>query len=339
MQGINRQIILVSRPHGEPVPENFELAEAPIPELHPRQLLLKTKYLSLDPYMRGRMSEAKSYVPPFALGEPLSGGTVSEVMASNNPKYAVGDIVLAFGGWQDYSVSDGSGLRKLDPEVAPITTALGVLGMPGLTAYTGLLNIGLPKPGETLAVAAAAGPVGSAVGQIAKIKGCRVVGIAGGKAKVDYLRDELGFDAAIDHRSPHLKEELKGACPDGIDIYFENVGGAVWDAVFPLLNNFARVPVCGLIAYYNATALPEGPDRAPGLMRAVLTKRLRVQGFIVYDFASQTQDFLRDAGGWVRDGMLKYREDIVEGLENAPQALIGLLRGANFGKLLVKVSE
>ncbi|MGO9485618.1 MAG: NADP-dependent oxidoreductase [Rhodomicrobium sp.] len=338
-EGKNRQIILVSRPYGEPAPENFKLAEAPIPAIGAQQVLLKTKYLSLDPYMRGRMNDAKSYVPPFAIGEALGGGTVSEVVASNNPKYAPGDIVLAFGGWQEYSVSNGNELRKLDPAAAPISTALGVLGMPGLTAYGGLLNIGLPKPGETLAVAAAAGPVGSAVGQIAKIKGCRVVGIAGGQKKVDFLKNELGFDAAIDHRSPRLKEELKAACPNGIDIYFENVGGAVWDAVFPLLNNFARVPVCGLVANYNATALPEGPDRSPALMGAILTRRLRVQGFIVYDFTHQTQDFLREAAGWIREGKLKYREDIVEGLENAPQAFIGMLKGANFGKLLVKVSD
>jgi NADPH-dependent curcumin reductase CurA len=339
VEGKNRQIILASRPNGEPSLENFKLAEAPIPAIGTRQILLKTRYLSLDPYMRGRMSEAKSYVPPFALGEPLGGATVSEVVASHNPKYAPGDIVLAFGGWQDYSVSDGAGLRKLDPMLAPTSTALGVLGMPGLTAYAGLLNIGQPKPRETLAVAAAAGPVGSAVGQIAKIKGCRVVGIAGGQQKVDYLRGELGFDAALDHRSPRLKEELKAACPDGIDIYFENVGGAVWEAVFPLLNNFARVPVCGLVANYNLTAIPEGPDRTPAMMRAILTRRLRVQGFIVYDFAQQTEDFLRDMSRWIREGKLKYREDIVQGLENAPQAFIGLLRGANFGKLLVKVSD
>ncbi len=338
-EGKNRQIILVSRPYGEPTPENFKLAEAPIPAIGAQQVLLKTKYLSLDPYMRGRMNDAKSYMPPFAIGVPLGGGTVSEVVASNNPEYAVGDIVLAFGGWQEYAASNGGELRKLDPKAAPISAALGVLGMPGLTAYGGLLNIGLPKPGETLAVAAAAGPVGSAVGQIAKIKGCRVVGIAGGQKKVDYLKNELGFDAALDHRSPRLKEELKAACPNGIDIYFENVGGAVWDAVFPLLNNFARVPVCGLVANYNATSLPEGPDRSPALMGAILTKRLRMQGFIVYDFAHQTQDFLRDAAGWIREGKLKYREDIVEGLENAPQAFIGMLKGANFGKLLVKVSD
>ncbi len=338
-EGKNRQILLASRPHGEPTAANFSLTEAPIPSIEEGQLLLRTKFLSLDPYMRGRMNDVKSYVPPFPIGEPLGGGTVSEVVESKNPKFSAGDIVLAFGGWQDYSVSDGSGLQKLDPNFAPISTALGVLGMPGLTAYVGLLNIGQPKAGETLAVAAAAGPVGSAVGQIAKLKGCRAVGIAGGKSKVDYLVNELGFDAAVDHRSSTLKEELKAACPNGIDIYFENVGGAVWDAVFPLLNNFARVPVCGLVASYNATSLPDGPDRSPAIMRAILTKRLRLQGFIVWDYARQTPEFLREAGGWIREGKLKYREDVVAGLENAPQAFIGLLKGANFGKLLVKVSE
>jgi NADPH-dependent curcumin reductase CurA len=338
-EGMNRQIVLVSRPYGEPTLENFKLTEAPIPAIGSHQMLLKTKYLSLDPYMRGRMSDAKSYVPPFVVGEPLGGGTVSEVVASNNPKFAVGDTVLAFGGWQEYSVSEGTGLRKLDPGAAPVSLALGVLGMPGLTAFGGLLNIGLPKPGETLVVAAAAGPVGSAVGQIGKIKGCRVVGIAGGQKKVDYLRNELGFDAAVDHRSPRLKEELKAACPDGIDIYFENVGGAVWDAVFPLLNNFARVPLCGLVANYNATSAPEGPDRSAGLLRAILTKRLRIQGFIVYDYAHQTQEFLQEMSAWIRAGKVKYCEDVVQGLGNAPEAFIGLLKGTNFGKLLVKVSD
>ncbi len=242
------------------------------------------------------------------------------------------------GGWQEYSISDGAGLHKLDPNAAPLSTAVGILGMPGLTAYTGLLNIGQPKEGETLVVAAAAGPVGATVGQIGKIKGCRVVGIAGGEKKTRYLVDELGFDAAVDHRSPNLQAELKAACPNGIDIYFENVGGAVWDAVLPLLNPFARIPVCGLIANYNLTSLPEGPDRTAVLMRNVLTKRLRIQGFIVSDFAKQTPEFQRDMSAWIREGKVKYKEDIVEGLENAPQAFIGLLRGANFGKLVIKVS-
>ncbi len=335
---INRQIVLASRPQGEPHLQNFKLVDGAIPEPKPGEMLLKTKFLSLDPYMRGRMSDAKSYVPPFEIGEPLGGGTVSEVVASHNAAFAVGDIVSAFGGWQEYAVSDGAGVMKIDAGMAPVSTALGVLGMPGLTAYAGLLTIGAPKEGETLVVAAAAGPVGSAVGQIAKLKGCRVVGIAGGEDKCRYLVSELGFDAGVDHRSPSFKANLKEACPKGIDIYFENVGGAVWDAVFPLLRNFARIPVCGLIANYNMTALPQGPDLTPALMRAVLVKRLRMQGFIVFDFADQMPRFLGDMSAWVRDGKVKYREDIVHGLEKAPDAFLGLLKGANFGKLLVRVS-
>ena len=339
MSSKNRQIIFASRPEGEPKPENFQLREAPMPEAGAGQVLLKTKYLSLDPYMRGRMADGPSYAQGFSLGDPLGGGTVSEVVASNNPNFSVGDFVSAFGGWQEYSISGGNELQKLDPKAAPISTAVGVLGMPGLTAYTGLQNIGQPKEGETLVVAAAAGPVGATVGQIGKIKGCRVVGIAGGEKKTRYLVEELGFDAAVDHRSPNLKADLKAACPNGIDIYFENVGGEVWDAVLPLFNPFARIPVCGLIANYNMTSLPEGPDRTAALMRNVLVKRLRIQGFIVSDFAKQAPEFQRDMSAWIREGKVKYKEDIVDGLENAPQAFIGLLKGANFGKLVIKVSD
>jgi NADPH-dependent curcumin reductase CurA len=283
------------------------------------------------------MSTAKSYAAPVGIGEVMVGGTVSEVVTSNHPDFAVGDVVLGATGWQEYALSDGKGLRRLDPALAPYSMALGVLGMPGMTAYTGLLTIGQPKPGETLAVAAATGPVGSSVGQIAKIKGCRTVGIAGGPEKCRYLLDDLGFDAAIDHRSPDMAERLKEACPNGIDIYFENVGGAVWDAVFPLLNDFARVPVCGLVAQYNATSLPEGPDRTAVLMRAILTKRLTLRGFIVGDFAAQLPDFQRDMPGWVREGRVKVREAVVEGIENAPEAFIGMLKGRNFGKTIVRL--
>ncbi|MGF1622088.1 MAG: NADP-dependent oxidoreductase [Rhodomicrobiaceae bacterium] len=335
--GKNRQILFASHPQGEPKPENFQFAESAIPEPGSGQILLRNRYLSLDPYMRGRMSTAKSYAKGFELGEPLGGGTVSEVVASNNEKFAPGDLVSAFGGWQDYALSDGEGLMKIDPSLAPVTTALGVLGMPGLTAYTGLANIGQPKAGETLVVAAAAGPVGSTVGQIAKLKGCRVVGIAA-ENKLDWLK-ELGFDVAIDRRSPDLKARLREACPDGVDVYFENVGGAVWDAVMPLLNDFARVPVCGLIAHYNDTELPPGPDRMAQLMRMTLTKRLRIQGFIVFDFAAQLGEFHREMSGWLREGKIKYREDIVEGLEKAPEAFVGLLKGGNFGKLIVKIAD
>ena len=335
----NRRIVLASRPVGEPRPENFRLVESEIEDAPRQGLLLRTLWLSLDPYMRGRMSDAASYAKPVAIGEVMEGGTVSQVVSSTVRGFSPGDCVMGYTGWQDYAQSDGAGLRKIDPTIAPISTALGVLGMPGMTAYTGLLNIGKPKAGQTLVVAAASGAVGSAVGQIGKIKGCRVVGIAGGAQKVRYLTEELGFDAGIDHRAPDLPEQLRTACPKGIDIYFENVGGKVWDAVFPLLNFFSRIPVCGLIAHYNDSEPPPGPDRTARLMRAILVKRLTFRGFIVSDFADQEEQFLREAGAWVRDGRLKYREDVVEGLENAPRAFIGLLRGENFGKLVVKVAD
>ncbi len=334
VQLTNRQILLKSRPTGRPSTDNFELVERPAPELDEGQVLLRTLYLSLDPYMRGRMSDAKSYAKPAELGQPMVGGTVSKVVASRHAKFAAGDIVLAYAGWQDYALSDGSGLRKLDPKAAPISTALGVLGMPGMTAYCGLLEIGRPKPGETVVVAAASGAVGSAVGQIAKIKGARAVGVAGGAAKCRFVVEELGFDACIDHRAPDLAAQLVAACPKGVDVYFENVGGAVQQAVWPLLNEFARVPVCGVIAQYNATGPSPGPDIA-----TILRRRLLVRGFIVWDFAAKEGDFLRDAATWIADGRLKYREDIVDGLENAPQAFLGLLEGKNFGKLVVKVAS
>ena len=260
----NRRIVLASRPVGEPKPTDFRLESAPASEPGPGQVLLRTLWLSLDPYMRGRMSDAKSYAKPVGIGEVMTGGIVGEVVRSSDPKFAPGDLALGMGGWQEYAVVDGKELRKVDPAAAPPSTALGVLGMPGMTAYTGLLNIGQPKPGETVAVAAATGPVGSLVGQIAKLRGCRAVGIAGGADKCRALIEEFGFDAAVDHRAPDFPEKLKAACPKGIDVYFENVGGAVWDAVFPLLNDFARIPVCGLIANYNMTELPPGPDRTAG---------------------------------------------------------------------------
>ncbi len=335
----NRKIVLASRPEGAPQPGNFRLEASPAPLPREGEVLLRTLWLSLDPYMRGRMSAARSYAKPVEIGEPMVGGTVNEIVESRHPDFKPRDVVLGYVGWQEYAVANGAGLRKLDARRAPISTALGVLGMPGMTAYTGLLTIGQPKPDETVAVAAATGPVGSTVGQIAKIKGCRAVGIAGGKDKCRYLLDELGFDAAVDHRSKNFPDELREACPKGIDIYFENVGGAVWDAVFPLLNDFARIPVCGLIAQYNMTELPAGPDRTPQLFRQVLTKRLSIRGFIVWDFASQAETFERDVATWLKQGKIKYKEDVVEGLENAPQAFLGLLQGKNFGKLLVRVSQ
>ena len=330
----NRQILLKSRPQGAPSLDNFELTESPIPEPGEGELLMRTRYLSLDPYMRGRMSPAKSYAKPAAVGAPMVGGTVGEVVKSRHPGYAAGDIVLGYGGWQDYALSSGTGLRKLDPAAAPVSTALGVLGMPGMTAYVGLLEIGQPKPGETVVVAAASGAVGSVVGQIAKIKGCRAVGIAGGAEKCRFVAGELAFDACIDHRAADFVQKLEAACPQGVDVYFENVGGAVQQTVWPLLNDFARVPVCGLIAQYNAATPMPGPD-----MFSVLRKRLMLRGFIVSDFAAKQGDFLRDVGEWVRSGRLKYREDVVDGLEQAPAAFLGLLQGKNFGKLLVRVAK
>jgi NADPH-dependent curcumin reductase CurA len=288
--------------------------------------------------MRGRMSDAPSYAKPVDIGGVMEGGTVSEVIASNNERFAPGDIVLGRTGWQTHAVSSGQGLRKLDPKVAPVSTALGVLGMPGMTAYTGLLEIGKPKPGETVVVAAASGAVGALVGQIAKIKGARAVGIAGGPRKCDYVKNELGFDACLDHRAPDLATRLAAACPDDIDVYFENVGGAVFEAVFPLLKPFARVPICGLISQYNAASPVAAAISVPQVMRATLTKRLTFRGFIVSDFVAHHEDFLREMSGWLREGRIKYREDVTDGLEQAPQALIGLLRGENFGKRLIRVT-
>lgn len=334
----NRRIVLASRPEGEPKPEHFRLETVEIPEPKEGQVLLRNTWMSLDPYMRGRMSAAKSYAKPVEVGDPMVAGTVSEVVKSSRPEYVPGDIVLSYTGWMDYAVSNGQDLRKLDPKLAPVQTALGVLGMPGMTAYLGMRNIGQPKTGETVVVAAAAGPVGSFVGQYAKLKGCRAVGIAGGADKTKYLKDELGFDEALDHRDPVFAEKLKAACPKGIDVYFENVGGKVWDAVFPLLNDFARVPVCGVVSQYSETSLPAGPDRTPMLMGGILRRRLTLRGFIVWDFGEQASDFYREAGAWLRDGRIKYREDVITGLENAPEAFIGMLKGKNFGKLLVKIA-
>ena len=333
---INRRIVLASRPQGRPSAANFRLEEAPVPELGPDQVLCRTIYLSLDPYMRGRMSDAASYAQPVQIGQVMEGGSVGQVVRSNLAGFAPGDFVVGHGGWQEYALFGADGVRKVDPKLAPISTALGALGMPAQTAYVGLREIGKPKQGETLVVAAAAGPVGSMVGQIAKIGGCRVVGIAGSEAKCAYVSDELGFDACLDHRAPRFEDALTAACPDGIDIYWENVGGRVFEAVLPLLNEFARVPVCGLIAWYNATELPSGPDRTPLLLRRTLVRRLTVRGFIVWDFDAGA--FQREVGAWIKEGRIRYREDIRDGLEDAPAVFIGLLEGANFGKLLVRLA-
>ncbi len=333
----NRSIVLASRPHGAPTAADFRLQQAAVPAPQEGQVLLRTLYLSLDPYMRGRMSDAPSYAAPVALGAPMVGATVARVEASRNPCFAVGELVLAFSGWQDYAISDGAGLQKLTGLAQP-SSALGVLGMPGFTAYMGLLDIGQPKPGETVVVAAASGAVGSVVGQVAKLKGCRVVGIAGGAEKCRYVVDELGFDACIDHRSADFAQQLAAACDKGIDVYFENVGGAVFDAVLALLNARARVPVCGMIADYNATELPPGPDRLRLLTRTVLTKRIKMQGFIIFDdYGDRYGEFFTQMSAWLAEGKIKFREDIVDGLGNAPQAFIGLLEGKNFGKLVIRV--
>lgn len=334
----NTRVVLAARPQGQPKPSDFRIETVDIAQPGEGELLLQILYLSLDPYMRGRMNATKSYAKPVDVDGVMEGGTVARVVISRHPEFGEGDIVLSHSGWQSFALSDGVGLRKLDPAAAPITTALGVLGMPGFTAYAGLLTIGQPKPGETVVVAAASGAVGSAVGQIARIKGARAVGIAGGADKCAFVRDELGFDAVVDHRADDFAEQLKAACPDGIDIYFENVGGPVWDAVFPLLNEFARVPVCGLIAQYNVIA-DAGTDRLPTLMQQVLHRSLMIRGFIQREFVAQRPAFYRDMADWIASRQVRYREDIVDGLENAPQAFLGLLEGRNFGKLIVRVAE
>jgi NADPH-dependent curcumin reductase len=334
----NRRIVLNSRPVGAPTAANFRIEEGSIPVASKGQVVLRTQYLSLDPYMRGRMSDAASYAAPTAIGEVMGGSTVSRVEASLNADYKVGDVVLGYSGWQDYAVADGTSLTKLDPNMAQPSLALGVLGMPGFTAYMGLLDIGQPKAGETVVVAAASGAVGSVVGQIAKLKGCRAVGVAGGADKCRFVVDELGFDACIDHHSKAFPALLAAACPKGIDVYFENVGGAVFDAVLPLLNVNARVPLCGMIANYNDTALPPGPDRMGQLTRILLSKRIKMQGFIIFaDYGERIDEFTTAMSAWVKSGTMKFREDIVDGLENAPQAFIGLLEGKNFGKLVIRV--
>ncbi len=334
-----KQIVLASRPNGPPTAENFRLEEVPMPSLPPGGLLLRVLYLSLDPYMRGRMDDAKSYAKSVDIGEPMRGESVCEVIASDRPGYAPGDIVLAHTGWRTHAAWDGPNLRKLDPKAAPITTGLGVLGMPGFTAYSGLYVLGKPKAGETVVVSAASGPVGSLVGQLAKMVGARAVGIAGGDKKCRYVVDELQFDACVDHRAADFPAKLAAVCPNGIDVYFENVAGAVWQAVLPLLNTYARVPVCGLIAQYSASGPPPGPNLLPATMRAILTKSLTLRGFINTEFAdAHYADFLKVASAGLADGRIRYREDITDGIENAPAAFMGLLQGKNFGKALVRVA-
>ncbi|MGP3725814.1 NADP-dependent oxidoreductase [Cereibacter sphaeroides] len=336
---INRRVVLAQRPKGTPDESTLRMEEVPIPEPAEGQMLLRTVWLSLDPYMRGRMNDTKSYAKPVEIGGVMTGQVVAEVMQSRLPGFEAGDMVLAGSGWQDYALSDGTEVVNLGKAPERPSRALGILGMPGYTAYAGLLKIGEPQPGETVVVAAASGPVGATVGQIAKLKGCRAVGVAGGADKCRYVVETLGFDACIDHRAPDFEAQLAAACPNGIDVYFENVGGRVLYGVLPLLNPFARMPVCGIVSWYNSPGLPEGPDMAPALMGTILRMKVKLQGFIIFDSFPRSlyAEFAREMTGWLAEGKVKYREQVVEGLEAAPQALNDLLAGRNFGKMVVKL--
>jgi hypothetical protein len=335
----NRRIVLAAHPRGLPTPQDFRLEDIPMPTPGDGEVLLRTLYLSLDPYMRNLMDEVGPvYAEAVKLGEPMVGGTVNRVVTSRHPQFLPGDLVLGNAGWQAHAISDGSDLVRLGDMEQP-SLALGGLGMPGFTAYVGLLDIGQPRPGETVVVAAASGAVGSVVGQLAKLKGARVVGIASGADKCRQVVEALGFDACLDRHEPDLAGHLAAACPDGIDVYFENVGGEVFDAVLPLLNIGARVPLCGVIAHYNDDAPAPGPDRLAGAMTTILQKRIRMQGFVILDhYADRYDDFRREMRQWVAEGRIRLREDVIDGLEAAPPAFIGLLQGRNHGKLLVRVA-
>ncbi|WP_285853614.1 NADP-dependent oxidoreductase [Oceanobacillus luteolus] len=335
MSTLNRSIKLVSRPQGMPTNENFELVTNSLPTINEGELLIRTIYLSVDPYMRGRMNGVKTYVDPFQLNEVLIGGVVGEVVESKNNDFKTGEIVEGRLGWSDFSVSNGSNIRKIDPTLAPISTSLGVVGMPGLTAYFGLLDIGKAKEGETVVISGAAGAVGMVAGQIAKIKGCRVIGIAGSEEKVNYLSNQLGFDQTINYKTENVLDALKAACPSGVDIYFDNVGGEISDAVIKLINYKARIIVCGQISQYNNEQIETGPR----IQGQLIQRSALMQGFIVSDYADRFGEGYRQLGKWVKEGRLQYRENVVDGLENAPDAFIGLFRGDNIGKQLVRVSE
>jgi hypothetical protein len=335
MPPLNKRIILAARPSGMPKPSDFKLVESPVPETGPGQILVRMLYVSVDPYMRGRMNDVKSYAPPVQIGEVMGAGAVGKVVASQNPQFQAGDVVEGFFGWQEYATSDGNGVRKLDPEVAPFSTALGVLGIPGLTAYFGLVDIGKPLAGETVVISGAAGAVGSIAGQIAKINGCRVIGIAGSDQKVAWLRDELGFDAAFNYKTtPNYVQKLNELCPKGVDVYFDNVGGDITDAVFRLISTGARIVVCGQIAQYNA----EKPEIGPRLLWHLIVKQARAEGFLVFRYASRYAEGQKQLAEWLKAGKLKYREQFVDGIENTPRAFIGMLQGENTGKQLVRVA-
>ena len=328
----NTQILLASRPEGWVTESNFNIIKTPVPSPKDGELLLKVHYMSLDPYMRGRMNAVKSYTKYQELNEVMTGGTVCEVIESKNDKFKVGDFVSSMSGWQQYAISNGEGIMKVDPKLAPLSYYLGILGMPGATAWIGLNDIMEPKASETIAVSAASGAVGSVVGQLAKAKGCRVVGIAGGKAKCDYVVNELGFDACVDYKAGKLKEDLRAATPDGVDAYFENVGGEVMDMVLTRLNAFSRIALCGLIAEYN-----DAEPRGIRYVRSFLVNRVKLQGFIVTEHLPRWPVAFAEIGALIKSGKMKYHETVAEGIENAPKAFIGMLKGENFGKQLVQL--
>jgi NADPH:quinone reductase len=335
-QEVNRQVILTSYPQGMPSLSNFKTKECAIPQLKEGELLIKSLYLSVDPYMRGRMTGRPSYIPPFQVDQPLTGDVIGKIVQSKNAAFKAGEIVFGSLDWADYTISNGINLQILNSNEAPITAALGALGMPGMTAYFGMLDIGSPKSGETVVVSGAAGIVGMLAGQIAKLKGCRVIGIAGSDAKVDYLSKELGFDAAINYKNPDYTEELKKACPKGVDVYFDNVGGAITDEVMKLINWHARIVVCGQISMYNL----EAPDVGPRNFRILIVKSALAKGFIVrLDYNERFPEGIAQMSQWIKQNKIKYKESIAEGLEKAPEAFIGLFKGDNLGKQIVKISE
>ncbi len=333
---VNRQITLAARPIGEPKETDFKLVETPIPELGTDQFLVKNLYLSVDPYMRGRMNDRKSYAQPVQIGEVMGGGAVGRIVNTNTRKFHVGEIVMGYFGWQEYTVSNGDGVERVNPELAPISTSIGVLGMPGMTAYFGLLEICKPRAGETVVVSGASGAVGELVGQIAKIKRCRVVGIAGSDDKVEHVVKDLGFDAAFNYKTTtDYVAKLRELCPRGIDIYFDNVGGTITDAVMTLINQRARISLCGQISQYNAAE----PEMGPRQLGLLIERQAKMEGFLFFQFAEKMRVAQKKMADWIRAGKLKYRESIVKGIENTPTAFIGMLRGENIGKQLVQLAD